>query len=308
MEPPKPKQVYASAINKRRVNYRPTNRAANAQIPNKLGLQCFSRNYRNFEKMPSPVKSIANEPAQPQSQPPATSRSPSPAPPAPLASAPGPRAAALQKIFHDALQHTLDTCNYTNFSKCFPTTAKYAAASLEALWTDFIERLGSVCRVSEVSILSSVGGWAKRLKVMVVNKERMIFVNEEQEFDAILNHRNVIPSLNELDNLISDARRRKEKAMEASVDGAVQPPIPPHTLPPDTLLQTHLTPFLNDTKQDLETRIAETQSDNANLMQQIEAQRKEIESLMHGIENVVGDLEGSVSALSADNGVGEVIG
>lgn len=78
----------------------------------------------------------------------------------------------------------------------------------------------------------------------------------------------------------------------------------PHILPPDTLLQTHLTPFLNTAQQDLETRLTETQNQNMILMQEIEGQRKEIESLMRGLENVVEDLDGSVTALKAEGSVG----
>ncbi|KAF2230677.1 Nnf1-domain-containing protein [Viridothelium virens] len=221
--------------------------------------------------MPSAAENQNNEDPQPQST--IASRSPSPAPPAPLANAPGPRATALQKIFNDALQHTLDTCSYKNFSGCFPTAAKYAGVSLEALWRDFIERLGGVCR---------------------------------QEFDAILSQRHVVPSLNDLDRLIADAKRRKEKALEESGPDGVQPPIPPHTLSPETLLQTHLTPFLNTAQQDLKTNLADTQDRNTALIQEIEGQRKEIDVLMQGLENVVRDLEGSVAALNSENGFDEM--
>ena len=99
--------------------------------------------------MPFLTGRAPTEAAQPRVM---TSRSPSPAPPPPLANSPGPRAAALQKVFNEALQHTLDTCSYTNFAGCFPTTARYAGASLEALWTDFKERLGGLCKVSRLRI------------------------------------------------------------------------------------------------------------------------------------------------------------
>ncbi|KAL9086623.1 MAG: hypothetical protein Q9165_007066 [Trypethelium subeluteriae] len=221
--------------------------------------------------MPSTGDNQSN--GDPQPQPPITSRSPSPAPPAPLASAPGPRATALQKIFNDALQHTLDTCSYKNFSGCFPTAAKYAGASMEALWRDFIERLGGVCR---------------------------------QEFDAVLSQRHVVPSLNDLDRLIADAKKRREKALEQSDQDSVQPPIPPHTLSPDTLLQTHLTPFLDTAQHDLKKNLVETQDQNTALIQEIEGQRKEIDALMRGVETVVRDLEGSVVALNSESGFDEM--
>ena len=39
-------------------------------------------------------------------------------------------------------------------------------------------------------------------------------------------------------------------------------------------------------------------------MQEIEGQRKEIDSLMRGLENVVEDLDGSAAALNAEGCVG----
>lgn len=73
--------------------------------------------------------------------------SPSPAPQPPTASAPGPRASALEKIFNDALSHTLKACSYTNFAACFPTPARYVPESLTALHKEFVMKLEERCKV-----------------------------------------------------------------------------------------------------------------------------------------------------------------
>ena len=120
-------------------------------------------------------------------------RSPSPVPPPPVAAAPGPRATALQKLYADAIAHVLKTCNYNNFASCFPTPSKEVPDSLRHLHEQFTDRLGASMRTN---------------------------------FEQILVERNVVPSLNELDGLIEDAKKRKAKADEEAGDQAAQPPIP----------------------------------------------------------------------------------
>jgi hypothetical protein len=120
-------------------------------------------------------------------------RSPSPAPPPPVATAPGPRATALQKLYADAIAHVLKTCSYNNFASCFPTPAKEVPGSIKHLHEQFNDRLGS---------------------------------NMRTNFEDILTERNVVPSLNELDALIEDAKKRKAKAEEEANGQPVQAPIP----------------------------------------------------------------------------------
>lgn len=120
-------------------------------------------------------------------------RSPSPAQPPPVPAAPGPRATALQKLYSDAIAHVLKTCNYNNFASCFPTPAKEVPDSLRHLHEQFTDRLGASMRMN---------------------------------FEQILAERNVVPSLNELDGLIEDAKKRKAKAEEEAGGQPVQPPVP----------------------------------------------------------------------------------
>lgn len=109
------------------------------------------------------------------------SRSPSPASRPPIPTAPGPRASTLQKLYSDAIAHVLKTCNYNNFSGCFPTAARHVPGSLKFLHDQFTEKLGESMR---------------------------------KEFEAILEDRHVVSSLNELDGLIEEAKKRKGKSKE----------------------------------------------------------------------------------------------
>lgn len=109
-------------------------------------------------------------------------RSPSPPPLPPVAQTPGPRAAQFQKLFGDALNHTIRTCSYSKFSACFPTPAKYASQTLNSIWQQ---------------ITTKVEASAKK------------------EFDDIMVERDVVAGLNELERLVGEARSRKERGVEA---------------------------------------------------------------------------------------------
>ncbi|KAL2357134.1 Nnf1-domain-containing protein [Cryomyces antarcticus] len=221
---------------------------------------------------PTAAAAFAAEPQQPPS------RSPSPPTSPPLPQAPGPRATALQKVFADALSHSLKTCSYSNFAACFPTAARYVPEALEGLWRDFVERLGGVCRT---------------------------------EFEAILADRSVIPSLNALDRLVADANKRKERASAAAGKEGIEDPIPPHTLPPSRLLHAHLfapshqlsdkdSASLPQYQSTLHARLSTTQAQNATLVTSITQQRQQIEQLIQGLESVVKDLDGSVEVLCGE--------
>ncbi|KAI9707374.1 MAG: hypothetical protein M1836_000334 [Candelina mexicana] len=184
--------------------------------------------------------------------------SPSPPPPPPIAETPGPRASKLQDVFSHALAHTLKVCSYDNFAACFPTPAKYVSGSLMALWRQMVGKLEEAAK---------------------------------NEFNDIMKERDVVPNLNELDRLITEARKRKSRAAEGEV------PIPPHTLPPLPLYIAHLAPFLQQTQSQLNARLQTTQSQNAQLASTISEQRAEIELLVSGLEEIVADLESAVESL-----------
>ncbi|KAK4508240.1 hypothetical protein PRZ48_001978 [Zasmidium cellare] len=185
-----------------------------------------------------------------------TSRSPSPLPPPPTPSHPGPRATALQKLYTDAITHILKTTSYANFSSCYPTPSTAVPTSMAALHTQFTSKLAEYMR---------------------------------REFENILVDRNVVQSLNELDRLIEDAKRRKAKGEGEGV--------PPHTLPAKTLYISHLAPRLKGYDAEIKARQDELAGENQELIARVMQQRKDIQKLMEGLEGVVEDLNGSVKAL-----------
>ncbi|KAL4938592.1 hypothetical protein BDV06DRAFT_215002 [Aspergillus oleicola] len=187
--------------------------------------------------------------------------SPSPPPQPPIAQTPGPRVTRLQEIYSQALARTLRANSYANFSACFPTPAKYVPASLESVWRQLNAKLEESAKA---------------------------------EFEDILVERGAIAQLNELDRLVGEARVRRERVEEKKGEG--EGTIPPHTLPPDQLFRAHLTPQLEKTKEVLDGKIQDTEAQNVELAQKVQAQRAEIERLLAGLESVVADVEGAAAA------------
>ncbi|CAK1354532.1 unnamed protein product [Cercospora beticola] len=192
------------------------------------------------------------------------SRSPSPAGPPPTPSAPGPRATALQKLYNDAINHVLKTCSYTNFAACFPTPAREVPEAVKFLHEQFLHKFGDGLR---------------------------------KEFGLVLEDRNVVPSLNELDRLIEDARKRKAQATERGESTA---PVPAHTLPARQLYISHLAPTLGEWDRNMRERQEMLARENEEIMERVQQQRQDIKRLLDGLENVVNDLNGSVAALQPE--------
>ncbi|KAK4192103.1 Nnf1-domain-containing protein [Podospora australis] len=205
-------------------------------------------------------------PSQPQPQPPASDDAAadpenlpdsSPENPAPKQLTPGPRAARLQALFAQTAKHTLDKITKDNFGACFPTIAAKAPGTLDNVQRQMVDRLG--------------GLWTK-------------------EFDRILESRDVVAKLNELEVLVGDAQRRRQVETEK--------PIPPHTLPAPIVLAAHLAEPLAETRAALTTKLSETQAQNNKLFEEIQAQRAEMEALLSGVEKTLKDIDGANGLLA----------
>lgn len=78
----------------------------------------------------------------------------------------------------------------------------------------------------------------------------------------------------------------------------------PHTLPAQHLYLSRLAPSLQQYSRDLKERQQVVQTENIELLDRVMQQRREIEGLVRGFENVVADLDASVASLqSSDMGV-----
>ncbi|KAI9718160.1 MAG: hypothetical protein M1828_006792 [Chrysothrix sp. TS-e1954] len=201
-----------------------------------------------------------------------TSASPSPPPRPPVSVTPGPRAQALQKIFNSALKATLKTVSNDNFLSCFPTPASAVPAALSGLHRDFVDRLNEVCK---------------------------------SEFESLLQERGVIRNLNELDALVEVAERRRKKAGEGATI-----PIPPHMLPPSSILTAHVAPFVQDQTKALGQALSDVQERNEVLTTEVTSQRDEIEALIAGLESKTTKVDDVVNEWKASDvhGISDELG
>ncbi|KAJ6107680.1 hypothetical protein N7523_009003 [Penicillium sp. IBT 18751x] len=225
---------------------------------------------RQTSRRPRPYKSnryrrhnlkytLALKMAQANAHPSQTASS-APSPPASEPEVPGLRASRLIQVFDQALARTLRANSYANFASCFPTPARHVPASLENVWRQLNAKLEESAKA---------------------------------EFEEIVEERQAVQHLNELDRLVGDARARKE----AERDGA-EPEKPPHTLGAEELYNAHLTPYLEETQAALNKKFEATATENGELAQTVQAQRLEIERLLAHLESVVGDIEDAAKAAS----------
>ncbi|KAI8671564.1 hypothetical protein NCS57_00631900 [Fusarium keratoplasticum] len=206
---------------------------------------------------PQPDNPPAAEPAQ-ENEPTEEQPASPPLPQRHTAVTPGPRAARLQELYSRSLRKTLGKIGWENVAGCYPTVAKRAEGVLRQVQGQMVEKLGEKC---------------------------------EKEFESILVTRQVVPKLNDLESLISDAsRRRAESTSETQ-------PTPPHLLPPSAILAAHMTPSLTAHQSQLNARLQTTQSQNALLHDEVRRQRDEIRSLLEALEAVVADVQGANDAL-----------
>ncbi|KAG0646910.1 hypothetical protein D0Z07_6468 [Hyphodiscus hymeniophilus] len=196
-------------------------------------------------------------------------QSPSPPPSAPTANTPGPRAQAFIKLCNDALSKTLRSVSYDSFAACFPLIASQAPEALRTVHN--MSRRGR-------------GDGEETLR------------SKQDEFQRIIEEKSVVTNLNKLDDLVTDAKRRKARATSD------EPPIPPHTLPASTIISAHLAPLQASQQSQLNAKIQTISSQNAGLVKTLTAQRSEIESLVGMLEGVVRDLEQAGGLLQAEGG------
>lgn len=199
------------------------------------------------------------------------------------AATPGPRAQRFQEMFGLALNHTLTKISPDNFASCYPTVAAQAPGVLGQVQRAMVDRFADLCN---------------------------------QEFGRVQARYAVVPRLNELEALVSDAERRrraqasaaarrkgkgKGKAGEQGEDdegeNAGKKPTPPHLLPAGDVLAAHLAPHLASQQSQMNARLQNTQAANVALWGEIQAQRAEVDELLGALERALADVGGAAALL-----------
>lgn len=248
---------------------------------------------------PADGNSENTQPQPPPSQPPPQPSSSSPdgaepgsaaaapaSPPLPsrhTAATPGPRAQRFQEMFGLALDHTLTKISPDNFASCYPTVASQAPAVLGQVQRAMVDRFADLCN---------------------------------QEFGRVQARYGVVPKLNELEALVSDAERRRRAQAQAAArrkgkgkgkeraeqDGGDDEkdggkPTPPHLLPADAILAAHLAPHLASQQSQMNARLQNTQAANVALWGEIQRQRAEVDELLGALERALADVDGAAALL-----------
>ncbi|KAF2110176.1 Nnf1-domain-containing protein [Lophiotrema nucula] len=196
------------------------------------------------------------------------SRSPSPTPAPPIADAPGVRAQGLINVFNQAVKASLDKCSPDSFASCFPTTAQYGPEILDDIRRQLVDQLDRTWKAN---------------------------------FETVMQQKDVVKSLNALDQSIEDARLRRRRVEASANGGTVDAPVPPHTLSPNTIRLAHLMPFLEEQTTEFNSKLSATQAANSDLLSTVTSQRAEIEALVNGLENVIHDLENSAQMMGQED-------
>lgn len=152
--------------------------------------------------------------------------------------APGPRATALQQAFDEALNRTLAKLEWDKFAACYPTVSARAPNSLRSVQQRVVGLLSEKCRVClfllYILILTGsscfcpgrsvgrtgvaglcVGGLAEIITVILCGMANLAVTWYQKEFQIILDERQVVPKLNELEALVSEAAMRRKDAGDA---------------------------------------------------------------------------------------------
>ncbi|CCJ29158.1 unnamed protein product [Pneumocystis jirovecii] len=162
----------------------------------------------------------------------------------------GLRAQRLEDLLAKSLSQTIKACSYEQVAKCFPALAKNSPEVLRNAHKQVISFLQSSC---------------------------------EREFMSILKERDVVSRLNELDNLITNAKLRQESG---------EPPsILPTLLSPEHVVNSYLYPLKMKELSVLKEQLKNTQAKNTDSYKKVALQRDEIAHLALSIKKAIEELD-----------------
>ncbi|CCG83045.1 putative Spindle pole protein Nnf1 [Taphrina deformans PYCC 5710] len=174
----------------------------------------------------------------------------------------GARASKLDDILNKSLAQTLRACSLEKLTSCFPTLATNDPETLRHAQEQLVDFLTSACR---------------------------------SEFDKILSERQAIARLNELDDMIRDAKTRKERGEDKAVDAS--------DLSPAVILRAHMVPIKKAEVEAITTKLADLQRDNAIKLRTIEEQRRQIELRTKTLKDALGTLDAVVASTTSTNAI-----
>lgn len=162
----------------------------------------------------------------------------------------GARATKLTDILDKSLRQTLRACSYEKLVSCFPSLAQNDAETLRHAQEQLTEFLTTACH---------------------------------SEFEKILRERSTVERLNELDEMIAEARERKDKGVPMGDS--------PSDLAPDTVLRAHLLPIKRTALDRLNVDVQTVQRENAVRLSELDEQRRQIDLRTRTLRESLSTLE-----------------
>ncbi|OLL22991.1 mRNA cleavage and polyadenylation factor CLP1 [Neolecta irregularis DAH-3] len=164
----------------------------------------------------------------------------------------GPRAKALKKVLERSLSQTVSRLTRERLAQCFPLVAQESAESLDSIHgsiLDFLKEHGAV------------------------------------QFQEVMERRQTVQKLNELDQLIEDAKLRKDTGCESAKL--------PDNLSPELLVEAHLMPLKKKRLESLQGNLKQ----NDSMLREITENRSQITQMMATIEKSVDALESAAQSI-----------
>ncbi len=158
----------------------------------------------------------------------------------------GARAKRLNQILDRSLAETIRSITYDKMALCFPTLASNKPDILLSAHEQVVSFLQTSCQT---------------------------------EFAKVLKERNAVAKLNDLDEVIEDAKRRKDRGEPAGEN--------PSDLAPDVILRAHLLPRKRGQVAALTAQLQTVQQKNAEALTALEVQRREIDQQTKALKQTI---------------------
>ncbi|GBC05070.1 hypothetical protein RclHR1_06000004 [Rhizophagus clarus] len=153
-----------------------------------------------------------------------------------------PRSKKVKQMLENCLGETLNNFSYEKVAQCYPTLAKEQP---------------------------------ERLKQALSQVKDFLKTNTEEEFEAILEQRNILEKLNELDDIIAKAKKRqKDRQPMVNID-------------PKTIIRAKTLPIKFEEKKNLEREFLKINQENESLMSEIRIKKKQIDCLSQSIQGII---------------------
>lgn len=193
----------------------------------------------------------------------------------------------LTQISRRALQETFKHFTYEKLASCYPTIAstpsgKHALEQALLQITKFF---------NDTALVSYASKW--ELIVFFFFFWSMIFINIiliiQKEFDTIYKERNILPLMVELDNMIEDAKTRKNKpAAELAPE---EQPINLDQLTPEAIIQSHLIPLQRAEEARLKEQLEVLKRENQTILNQLKSESQRAMDMLDMLSKSIIDIQ-----------------